>query len=167
MSILDVCALTPLSALPAIPLASGGVSIDFDKTFLVQMVVFALLVLVLRPLLFDPLLKVFEQREERTDGAKAAARAMQEKAGELLRRYENELERVRRAATEEREKLRAETARAEAQILSEARAVALDIVEQGRRKIEAEVNAIRFNLGQQSEVLARDIAARVLGREVN
>jgi hypothetical protein len=29
------------------------------------------------------------------------------------------------------------------------------------------VNAIRFELGQKSELLATDIAARVLGREAN
>jgi F-type H+-transporting ATPase subunit b len=165
MPSLDVCAPTlPLSSL--LPLASGGVSIDFDKTFLVQMAVFALLVVVLKPLLFDPVLKIFEQREARTEGAKAAAREMQERAGELLRRYERELERVARVAAEERERLRTETTRLEAEILNEARTMALEMVAQGRRKLEAEVNAIQFSLGQQSEMLAREIASRVLGREV-
>jgi F-type H+-transporting ATPase subunit b len=164
MSTLDVCAL---SSRFGTSLASGGVSIDFDRTFIVQMVVFGLLVLLLKPLLFDPVLKIFEQREERTEGAKAAARHMQEKAGELLRRYERELERVGRVATEERERLRTETARLEAEILNEARAVTSETIEQGRRKLESEVAAIRFNLGKQSEILARDIATRVLGREVS
>ena len=168
MSILDLSAVIPsLGSIPVAHLASGGVSIDFDKTFIVQMIVFALLVVLLRPLLFDPILKIFEKREERTVGAKAAARQMQEKAGELLRNYEHELERVTRVATEEREKLRAETGRLEAEILGEARAVTTEMVEQGRRKIETEVGAIRFDLGKQSEVLARDIATRVLGREVS
>jgi F-type H+-transporting ATPase subunit b len=168
MSILDVCALTPnLGSLFAAPLASGGVSIDFDKTFIVQMVVFALLVLLLKPLLFDPVLKIFEKREERTEGAKATAREMQEKAGELLRRYERELERVNQVASAERERLRSETAKLEAGILGEARAVAAGVVDQGRRQIETQVNAIRFDLGKQSEVIARDIATRVLGREVS
>jgi hypothetical protein len=45
--------------------------------------------------------------------------------------------------------------------------MALEMVAQGRRKLEAEVNAIQFNLGQQSEMLAREMASRVLGREVS
>lgn len=167
MSLLDVCALTPNVASLLVPVASGGVSIDFDRTFLVQMGVFFLLVLLLKPLLFDPVLKIFEQREERTEGAKKAARQMQEKAGELLRSYERELERVTRVATEERERLRGETTRLEAEILREARTVSNQMVDQGRKKIESEVNAIRFNLGKQSEIIARDIATRVLGREVS
>ena len=57
----------------------------------------------LKPLLFDPVLKVFSLREERTEGARATARELQEKAGELLQKYEKELERVHQVAAEERE----------------------------------------------------------------
>src|SRR6185312_9155050 len=94
--------------------ASGAVNIDFDLTFVGQMVVFAALILVLKPLVYDPVLGLFEEREKRTDGAKASAREMQEKAGELLRKYEQELEKVHRVAAEERDAIRAETARLEA-----------------------------------------------------
>jgi F-type H+-transporting ATPase subunit b len=113
------------------------------------------------------MLKVFALREERTEGARDAARELEEQAGELLTKYEAELTRVNQAAAEERDKLRAETAKLEAQILSEARAAAAKIVDEGRRRIETEVNAIRFELGKQSERLASDIATRVLGREAN
>jgi F-type H+-transporting ATPase subunit b len=145
---------------------SGGIAIDFDKTFVLQMCIFVVLILVLKPLLFDPVLKVFEEREKRTEGARAEAREMQEEAGELLRRYEGELEKIHRVASDERDHQRAETAKLEAEILLNARTVSAKIVEDGRKKIETEINAIRFDLGRQSEHLSRDMAARVLGREV-
>ncbi len=144
---------------------SGAISIDFDRTVVIQMVVFATLIVVLRPLLFEPVLKVFEEREKRTEGAKADARKMQEEAGALLRRYETELEKVSRVAGDERDHARSETAKLEAEILAEARVASQKIVEEGRKKVEAEVGAIRFDLGRQSEQIAREIAARVLGRE--
>ena len=144
----------------------GGVNLDFDLTFLVQMVAFAVLVMILKPLLFDPLLKLFEERERRTEGAKLLARKMDEKAGELLQRYESELEAVRRAASEEREKLRSEGAKLEAQILAEARAEVATIVEQGRAKLEVERKALRAELSTRAPEIARDIASRVLGREI-
>lgn len=146
--------------------AASGVPLDLDLTFVAQMVIFSALMLVLKPLLFDPVLNLFEERERRTDGARQEARDMQSKAGELLRQYENELERVHRVAAEERDKVRLETAKLEGEILAEARAVAGKIVEDGRKKIEEQVRAIQFELGRDSERLARDIAARVLGREV-
>ena len=153
---------TALSALAA-PLPAA-VTVDFDKSVLFMAVLFLLLAFILKPLLFDPVLKVFEERERRTDGAKADARDMQEKAGELLRRYERELERVNRVAAEERELLRTETAKLEAKILAEAREVATRIVDDGRQQIEEELMAIKFDLGRESEKLAQDIAERVLGR---
>jgi F0F1-type ATP synthase membrane subunit b/b' len=91
---------------------------------------------------------------------------MQEKAGELLREYEHEMEKVHRVAAEERDKMRGETARLEAREIMEARALAAKIVEDGRQQIAEEIHEIKFDLGRNSERLARDIAARVLGREV-
>jgi len=146
---------------------SGGVPLDFDRTVLLQIVVFAVLIVVLKPLLFDPVLKVFALREERTEGARTTARELQEKAGELLQRYEKELERVKQVAAEERDVLRAETAKLEAEILNEAREATTRIVEDGRRKIEAEVNSIRIAVGAESEKVAQMIVERVVGQGVN
>ena len=126
-----------------------------------------MLIIVLKPLLFDPVLKVFSLREERTEGAKATARELQEKAGELLRKYEKELERVQQVAAEERELLRGETAKLEAEILREGREVTTRIVEDGRRKIEAEVNSIRVAVGAESERVAQLIVERVSGQGAN
>src|SRR5215470_9207788 len=98
--------------------ASGAdVSVDFDLTFLAQFVLFATFITILRPLLFEPLLRVFEERERRTEGAKREARQMDAKAGDLSTQYDAELEKVRRIAGAERERLRAETAKLEAQIM--------------------------------------------------
>ena len=146
---------------------SGGVPLDFDRTVLLQIVVFAVLIVVLKPLLFDPVLKVFALREERTEGARATARELQEKAGELLQRYEKELERVKQVAADEREVLRSETSKLEAEILNEAREATTRIVEEGRRKIHAEVNAIRLAVGAESEKVAQMIVDRVIGQGVN
>lgn len=147
--------------------SGGAVNVDLDLTFLGQMVVFAVLIIVLKPLLFDPVLGLFQEREKRTEGARGEARRMQEKAGELLREYEREMEKVHRVAAEERDRMRAETARLEAKELAEARAVADKIIEEGRQRIAEEIHEIKFDLGRNSERLAREIAGRVLGREIS
>ncbi len=154
--------LSPIAQL----FASGGVNVDFDLTFLAQFLLFTMFIIVIKPLLFDPLLRVFEEREKRTEGAKRSARSMDEKAGELSLRYQSELERVRREANEERERLRAETARLEAQIMAEARAETARIVEEGKAKIANEVALLHHELLASQPELAAEIASRVLGREV-
>jgi len=146
--------------------AAGGVNLDFDLTFLVQMLAFTLLVLILKPLLFDPLMKLFEERERRSEGAKLSARKMDERAGALLRRYEAELEKGRRAAAQERERLRAEGLQMEAKILAEARAETARMLEDGKARTAREGQVMRAELHARASQTGRDIASSVLEREV-
>ena len=166
--LLELASASAASALDGVMKAmAGGVPLDFDRTVLLQIFVFAVLIVVLKPLLFDPVLKVFALREERTEGAKATARELQEKAGELLQRYEKELARVQQVAADERDLLRSETSKLEAEILREARDATTRIVEEGRRKIEVEVNAIRVAVGAESEKVAQMIVDKVVGQGAN
>lgn len=145
----------------------SSMTFDFDLTFVLQMLFFAALIVVLKPLLFEPVLRVFEEREKRTDGARQNARQMQEEAGALLSRYEQELAKVHEVARQERDRARADTARAEAELLAQARDSANRIVEEGRLRIERERRQIQFGLGQESERLARSVAEVVLGRSLH
>lgn len=142
-------------------------SVDFDFTVVYAAAVFSALIVLLKPLLFDPVLRVFELREQRTEGAKAEARAMQEKAGELLRKYERELERINQVAAEQRDRLRAETVKLEAEIFEEARKATASIVEEGRQRIEREMAVLRRDLSGEADRIARDVATTLLGREAN
>jgi F-type H+-transporting ATPase subunit b len=140
---------------------------DFDLTFVLMMVVFATLIVVLKPLLFEPVLRVFEEREHRTEGARDAARSMQEEAGELLSRYEKELAKVHEVARQERDSMRAETAKVEGELMSQARDTSTRILEEGRARIDRERRQIEFALGRESERLARNVAEAVLGRSLH
>jgi F-type H+-transporting ATPase subunit b len=157
---------SPEMPAPLLALA-GGVSLDFDNTLVVQIFIFVLLMFLLEPLLFAPVLRVFALREERTEGAKAQARELDEQAGELYQRYQRELERVNRVAAEERDRVRAETSKLEADILREARAATARIVDDGRKQIAAEVARVRFDVGRESERISQDVVERVLGRGAN
>jgi F-type H+-transporting ATPase subunit b len=144
----------------------AAVTVDFDKTVFIQMALFALLILVLKPLLLDPMLRVFALREERTDGAKAEARAMQERAAEILSNYEKKVAEVRAEATAEREALRRQTAKLEAEILAEGRAAAERIAAEGRERIAREIAAVQAELKPRAQNLSAEICRTALGREV-
>lgn len=146
---------------------AGGVTLDLDNTVVFQIAIFVVLMFVLEPLLFAPVLRIFALREERTEGARARARELEEKAGELLERYEREVQRVNQVAAEERDRLRMETTRLEAEILKEARDATARIVDDGRRRIADEVAKVKFDLGKESERLSHDLVSRVLGRGAN
>jgi F-type H+-transporting ATPase subunit b len=147
-------------------LFAAPITLDADLSFVAQFALFTLFVSLLKPLLFDPLLRVFEERERRTEGAKKEARAMDAEAGELLTRYEGELQRVRQEAGVERERIRAEAARLEARIMSEARDETARILEAGKQRIAREVTELRRELDATQPELAVQIASKLLEREV-
>ncbi len=148
-------------------LASGAdVNVDFDLSFVAQIALFGLYIIILKPILFDPILKLFEEREKLTDGARAQARAMDERAGDIVAKFESELEKVRQDAARDRERLRAETARLELQMMEQAKADAAKILDEGRAQIAAEVQALRRELEASRPALAQQIASKLVGREV-
>jgi F-type H+-transporting ATPase subunit b len=146
--------------------SEGAVNVDADATIVVHVVLFLVALFALKPLLFDPLLKLFEEREKRTIGTKEAARKEDEKSAKAKASYEAEMAKARSEGNAEREKLRAEGLKKEADILAKVRAEAAATLEQGRARVSGEAAAAQKALEIESAALGRDLASRVLGREV-
>ena len=146
--------------------APQAISVDFDSTFLVQLVLFVGLTLFLKPMLFDPMLKLFEERERRIDGAKVLARRIDEKSSEALARYEAGMAKARGSANADREAMHAEGLKREQEILTQVRATTTQVIEAGKQKARTEAERARATLKADTAALARQVAARVLGREV-
>ena len=147
-------------------LNAGGVEVDFDLSMLGQVVLFVLLWLILKPLLFDPMLKLFEERERRIEGAIKQARKIDEASAGALTHYESELAKARADANAEREKYRAEGAKVEGEILAKVRVSTAKTVETARSLVSRELETARATLAADAAALARELASRVLGREV-
>jgi F-type H+-transporting ATPase subunit b len=142
------------------------ITVDLNLTFAVQLVAFIVLTLILKPILFDPMLRLFEEREKRIEGAKLQARRIDEKSAGALTKYETEMARTRETANAERDQLRAEGVKKEQEILGAMRTATAKTLEEGRRAVHAEAEKARATLRGESSTMARDLASRVLGREV-
>lgn len=147
-------------------LLSGGVNVDFDLTFLAHFVLFAAFIVLMKPIIFDPLLRLFEERERRTAGAIARARKMDEEAIVLKQSYDEKLEGVRRVAAVDREAERARINALQNELMGAARHAVDERLGAANAKLEAEVNEVRRELTREEAVIATQIASRVLGREV-
>jgi F-type H+-transporting ATPase subunit b len=158
--------LASLSSLAGEAAAPQAISVDFDATFLVQVALFVGLTLFLKPVLFDPMLRLFEERERRIDGAKLQARKIDDKSATALVKYEAEMAKARAAAAAVRDKIRAEALKQETELLAGVRASTAKVIEDGKRTALAEADKARAALKADAAALARDLAGRVLGREV-
>ena len=147
--------------------AGSAVEVDVNPTLVaVQLGLLFLAFVVLKPMLFDPILALYDEREKRSKGARRDAAAMDEKAAQLLRSYERELEQVRQSAAEQRERMRAEAHAVETKMLAETRAEVAVKFEAGRRALAEETHQTEVQLAASVDDLARRMAARALGREV-
>lgn len=147
-------------------LAEGGVNVDLDLSFVVQIGLFLVLLIVLKPLLFDPMMRLFEEREERIDRTIEKARKTDEASAKALAKYEAILAKAREAGSAEREQLRAQGSKKEAELTAQVRSQTAATLEQGRAAIANETKEARAKLQAEAGELGRAIASRVLGREV-
>ncbi len=157
-----------MRALLLVPLlASGGVTVDFTVfTFAAQFVLFILFMLVMKPLVFQPLVRVFEERERRTAGAIQEARQMDDQAIALKQELDRKMDGIRRKAAVDRDRYRNQIKALEAETMESARQAVDEKLTAGQSRIGQEIGGIRQELEAQRRQLAADIASRVLGREV-
>jgi F-type H+-transporting ATPase subunit b len=146
--------------------APQAISVDFDATVAVQVVLLVALTLALKPLLFDPILKLFEERENRIEGVKAAARQIDEKSGTALATYEAEMAKARAGANAERDAQRALGLKSEQEILAKAREETARVIDEGKRAVQAAAANARVTLKADAATLIQEVAASAIGREV-
>jgi F-type H+-transporting ATPase subunit b len=147
-------------------LLSGGSIIDLDGTVFVQIGLFFLAFFVLRGLVFKPMLAVLDAREEAIDGAKEHAKRLDIEVKEKQASFEAELRKVRSASSEERDRLRAEAMEIERNLLEKVRVETQRVITESKQRVDAEAQLARQTLAAQRPELAREIASKVLGREV-
>jgi F-type H+-transporting ATPase subunit b len=147
-------------------LLGGGSIIDFDGTLLVQLGIFFVVFLVLKLWLFDPLLKLFDAREEAIEGARRDAKSVQGDAKEKEAEYHGRMRDMRAEANRERERLRAEGFKLEATIVSKVKSETTKQIEDAQSKLDHEAAQVRAELKNTVSVLAREIAGKLLSREV-
>jgi F-type H+-transporting ATPase subunit b len=146
--------------------SEGPVTVDFDLTVVVQLGLFLVLLVILKPALFDPMMRLFEEREKRIEGTRNEARKENERSAKAKSKAMAIVAKGREAGSAERDALRAEGQKREAELMNLVRAESAATLERGRADIGNEAKAAREQLRTDARALGRDMASRVLGREV-
>lgn len=140
--------------------------IDVDGTLIVQFVLFLILLFILQQVLFKPYWKLRDSRHAGIEGAREDAHKMEERARNIVADYDAKLTGARLRGAEERQRLRAEGAVYERQVVGAARDESQKALGAARGRITSEAGTARAQLEQQSVSLAREIVKKILGREV-
>jgi F-type H+-transporting ATPase subunit b len=148
-------------------LLSGGSVIDLDGTVFVQIGIFFVAFFILKSLVFKPVMDLFDARDAATSGAKEEARRMEEEAAQKRAHFEGELRKVRSAAGEDREKLRAEAQKLARGLTDKAREEAIATQKSAKERLDQEGSGVRDRALADVPALARQIATKLLGRSVS
>ena len=147
-------------------LLSEGSIIDLDGTIWVQLGLFAVAFLLFRPLIFRPMVALFEAREKAIEGSKLEALRLQDEAAAGAEEFDAEMRRLRLQAGEERDRLRAEGQRLERTMIDGVREETDRQLAEADAKLATEAGRLRADLDKSVPVLAKQIAAKMLNREV-
>ncbi|MGH3053963.1 MAG: ATP synthase F0 subunit B [Gaiellaceae bacterium] len=137
-----------------------------DFSFVIQIVSFFILWAGLKRLLFDPVLHVLEQREERTSGTRHAADEMNSAAHAAQAEYEQRMQGVRQALSAEADATHNANQAEEQRLLSETRTQASTQLSQLRDSLRRQADEARPALANEARDLASRILERVVGRAI-
>jgi F-type H+-transporting ATPase subunit b len=152
--------------MPSLLLAENVPIIDLDSTIFLQLLVFVITGFLLTRILFRPYLEVTRARAEGIEGARAEARRMDEEAQARMAEYAQAFNAAKSKANVERAKLQAEAVERERAIVEAARKTNAEALERARAQIIADAEVARAELQPRTRDIARDIAKKILGREV-
>jgi F-type H+-transporting ATPase subunit b len=151
-------------ALPGTALAAGLNLVPNWSLVALNVAIFLLLVYPTNRFVLQPIVRVLEERERRTSGARAAAARDLETGAALQQDLEARLRAAREQAQARYAEVSAGTQGEARRLLGRAREEAHAEVETVRGAIAGELEQARRALRAESNELAREIAAKLLGR---
>ncbi len=150
-------------------IASSAMAADdllsVNKTVFIQIIIFIVAIFVLNTLVFKPFIQLIDRRHKLTRGAIEEAEELERKVKAIIEEYDAKLSEARAAAQEERNKILREAETVSGQIITKAREETGGLLEEAKTKLEAEAKEMKEKLKGDVELLAKDIASRVMGKE--
>lgn len=143
------------------PLAHKAGLIDLDVTVFIQGGLFLGLVLLLPRIIFRPMLERIEQREARTEGARAEAKAMRHAADEQVTAYDQATAAEKRRALDERAEVRLATQHKAEALIAQARAATAARIDAGLASQRQQAADARKQLAAEAETLGVLIADKL------
>jgi F-type H+-transporting ATPase subunit b len=140
--------------------------INLDESIIYQVILFLILWLVLSKVLFQPYLRLLEEREAKTTGAQHDSAELEHEGAKLKARYEEKIAAAQATGYAAKEAIVQDARQQREKILGAAREEAAGILDRLRQEVAAAVAKEKEVATAEVSVLASDMAGKVLGRKV-
>jgi len=140
--------------------------IDLNATMLIQWGVIVALMVFLHYFLFKPVLRVIDARQAKVEGTVAGAHEVRQRADQNRVTYHERIEKAKAGMMDRAAAVREGAVRESRELLDKAREEALAQVEATRERVRRESEDVRQKLAHEVDSLARNIAGKILEREL-
>ena len=140
--------------------------IEVNFTLIIQMINFFLLIFILNKILYKPILKILEEREQRIEGQQQQAKKTIEDGQVILTDYNKKLYDAKIDAMNTKNAARNEASEQANGIIEDSRKKSEEIITRMQQEMASEIAQAKKELDPELSVMAATIAQQILGRKV-
>ena len=140
--------------------------IHLDYSIVYQIILFVLLWLILDKLLFQPYLRLLDEREHKTTGAQHDSVDLEHEGAKLKSQFDEKMAQGQAAGYAAKEAINQDARQQREKILGQARDEAGRSLEQVRQQVAAAMEQEKRLVAAEVSVVAVDMVNKVLGRRV-
>jgi F-type H+-transporting ATPase subunit b len=138
--------------------------VSLDSSVIPALVIFLSLVVALNYLLFQPLMRIQDERARRTSGSMEESREKLDRYAKLVESHEAAIRNGRMEGYRRQEQVRSEAMTKRAAALEKSKHSAEQMLQQSREQIAGQVRDAKAYLSRDAQELAERIATAVLKR---
>jgi F-type H+-transporting ATPase subunit b len=135
-----------------------------DGTLVIHIAIIITMVFILNRVLFRPINRILDERENRTRGRSKEAREIIQRVGESMSRYEDSLRQARAEGYRLLEQQQAKALDERQNKIASVRNEVEEMIGQERGKIQAQADEARATLGDEARRMADSISSQILRR---
>jgi len=140
--------------------------ISLDYSVVYQIVLFLGLSVILNKVLFRPYLNLLEERERKTTGAQHDSTDLEREGARLRAQYEEKIAQAQAAGYATKEVIVQEARQQREKLLTQARDEATSMLAAVRQDVETQLQKDQQLIAAEVKTVAREMASKILGRDV-
>ena len=141
--------------------------IDINITLLIQMANFLILLFLLNLILYRPIRRIIEKRNQVIDDFTTTIDSMTKSAQEAMNTFAQKIREARVQGAANVQMLKDEAHEAESKLIAEKNQEGQARISQVRKQLESEIQETRGKLQAQVQVFSLAVAEKILGRSIS
>jgi len=137
--------------------------LSINYSFFVQLAIFLALVFVLKKFIFNPLMNLWDERDQLIAGNKEKSEELSAKVDRLIVDYQGKILAKKKQMQEETDKNRKLAVREQEDLVAKLRTQSNEMIAELREKIATEFKDARLRIQSDARLMGEKIAEKILG----